>query len=252
MAIAQAALRRQSCQHSARRFEGAVALSRAAALAEEPARGLLFARCPGEGAAVMCIKLEQVTQRYLLATDSKAGVHLFDCALARGAGPEARLLATWSSPAAHPGADGAVAGGGGAPQRRTTALYEASTRSGGKSGGGAASASAQPPSLYSDACIPAHSSAVTTCSWYTVDSSLFLTGGMDGSIVSWDAAAFLPAYSWAVGGPVFCIDMHAASPGGGAGEGESRANRGAARMRGKRLLADPGVEACLDTPRPCP
>ena len=79
---AQALCLRQSGEHTARRFEGAVALSRAAALAEGPS-SRLFASSP-TGGAFMCIKLDKVYGRYLLATDTRLGVHLYDCELARG------------------------------------------------------------------------------------------------------------------------------------------------------------------------
>jgi len=68
-----------------------VALARAATLAEGSLDGRdnvaghvkLFARSP-TGGALLCLKLEQVYQRYLLATDTKAGVYLYDCALPEG------------------------------------------------------------------------------------------------------------------------------------------------------------------------
>lgn len=198
MAVASAILQRQACEHSARRLEGAIAHARSAMLSEgDGTASVEFGRSP-TGGAFLCMKLEQVTHRLLLATDTKAGVHLYDCA-AR----EEPLLATWN-PAAAPAGSSTASLGLAAGARRISPAYSALTGN-----VSTVSDTSGSSSLYSDVQVPGHSAAVTTCCWYPADCGLFLTGGMDARIVAWDARAFLPAFAWSVEGPVYCIDMRA-------------------------------------------
>lgn len=188
MAVAAALLARQSGAQSCRRVERAVVHARAATLAEggdDPSssssssasvasHARLFARSPG-GGALLCLKLEHVTERFLLASDTRAAVHLYDCA-APGA------------------ADGAPASSGGCGRMLASSAAPAA----------AAAASRQ---LYGDVALPRHDAAITALSWYGADAGLFLTGGMDGRLLAWDAARFAPAFSWEADGPVYCVDL---------------------------------------------
>lgn len=198
MAVASAVLQRQAGEHSARRLEGAIANARAATLSEGD--GTFFAEfCKSPtGGAFLCMKLEQVSHRLLLTTDTKAGVHLFDCSARSDP-----LLASWCTSAA-PAGSSAASIGLAAGARRITAAYAAITGD-----SSTVSDASRGGSLYSDVQVPGHSAAVTTCCWYPADCGLFLTGGMDSRIVAWDARAFLPAFAWSVEGPVYCIDMRA-------------------------------------------
>lgn len=214
MAVASAVLQRQAGEHSARRLEGAIAHARAATLSEgDGTYSSEFCKSP-TGGAFLCMKLEQVSHRLLLTTDTKAGVHLFDCAARTDP-----LLASWC-PAPAPAGSSAASIGLAAGARRVTAAYAAITGD-----PSTVSGASRGSSLYSDVQVPGHSAAVTTCCWYPSDCGLFLTGGMDSRIVAWDARAFLPAFAWSVEGPVYCIDMRTMGSTGAAG-GSSLASFG--------------------------
>lgn len=63
--------------------------------------------------------------------------------------------------------------------------------------------------------IQGHTASIGALTWYTVDNGLFLTGGSDRRVLSWDTNAFEPAYEFQALGPVqdlamsTCAALHA-------------------------------------------
>jgi WD40 repeat protein len=197
MAIASGIVARRYGITSNHRFESAVSYARASSLTEPTNRHInssdtnisssfsssfttttttttttssrIFSKNTS-GSAFLCLKLDPINHRFLLSTDTRSEIQLFDTARTRNNinvndnnEPCGFLLSKASS------------------------LSSTS-------------------SIYSDVRIPVHTSAVTTVAWYGVDCGLFVSGGIDGLILAWDSQRMLPAYSWKADNAVYCID----------------------------------------------
>ena len=172
MALATAAFARQLGEQGSR-MSAAVSTARVGTLSENP----LLTPLTVLDAPVLALDLDPVEDRYLLVTDSKARVKLFDLASAapldQAAGP-----ANGSTPLAS------------YPPRRRAATFSASE----SSSAAAAAANADGTS------IAGHTSAVSCVQWYPVDAGLFVTGGFDGRVLAWDPNTFEPTYGWQMDG----------------------------------------------------
>ena len=168
MALSRAAAARALGAEPPGHLAAAVGGARAGSIADTPALRVLAVHT----GPVLCLDLDAVDERYLLAVDTKARVALYD--LAQPTAPSTtptKPLASYSGPPP--------------PSSSTT---------------GSASAAAS---------VAGHGGAVSSVQWYPVDTGLFVTGGFDSRVVAWDANSFQPAFSWPLDGSVYSL---AASP----------------------------------------
>jgi WD40 repeat protein len=135
--------------------------------------GLCTAFCAPSGeAAVLCIDIDPVEEKFLLTSDAAGAVNVYDCSAAldhQDCPPFKRPLATPI-----------------AVSPSTAAATSSSSLS-------AAGHRGRKP--------------VSVCKWYPHDNGLFITGGSDGRVVAWDTNRLQPAFAWAMDGPVYCVDM---------------------------------------------
>ena len=168
MALVGVTRLRASGEQSPARVAGAVAGARAGALAAGPVCEVVCA-CDGP---VLCIDVDPVDERYLLATDSRAVVTLLDLDRRAAAGEGAAMVAR-ARP--RPGAMQSSSSGPAGATRRGTPRDT----------------------------VDGHTRAISSVAWYPVDTGLFATGGFDSRVVTWDTERFTPSFAWTLDGECF-------------------------------------------------
>jgi DNA excision repair protein ERCC-8 len=136
---------------------------------------------PAPSAGANALALDLTEGRYLLAADTRGGVHLYDCA---------------ASPAA------------------VTAARRARDPKAASSAASSSSSSSSAPSPLLATAPSAHTRGVSSVAWYNVDAGLFVSGAFDGTVTAWDTASFRPVHTFriAAGAAALAAAAAAAAP----------------------------------------